>query len=510
MSKKKLSKGAEFIKSCRDPFYFIEMMWGITRQKPYPQHEQAVKNTEPEDWKAEWFGEEVESEHFDFKIWKWFDFQKGKNLTWQQTAIIEGVRRAVEKGNNKITVKTGNGIGKTTTASFLILWFLFVFKESVVPCTAPTSTQIKDVLWGEVALWLNRMPKIYNEIYEHTSEYIRIKTNPQFWFARARTARDEKPEAFSGVHADSVLAIADESSGVSDIIYEYGDGIKTSPFWIFLMFSNPTRTTGYFRKSFSETSTWRQYSFDSRESPVVDHQFVQEKINNSGFDSDDFRVFVEGKFPKDDSIDKFGYVPLLTESQLENAMIDDGDLRFSMLGIDPAGEGNDKTAFVGRSVSVAKILGEEAKSTPISVASMGTTLASQNNTKQEQIAIDAFGEGGKVGTEMAKMGYFANAINVGDKPDDKRFLNKRAELFWKIREWITNGGQLVRDKRWFELLNIRYQYNQAGKLQILSKDKMSKMGIKSPNFADAFSLTFAVSPTGSQPVADETVGGDIY
>jgi hypothetical protein len=264
-----------------------------------------------------------------------------------------------------------------------------------------------------------------------------------------------------------------------------------------------------------------KHTFDSRESPVVSRGFIEEKMTKSGYGSDDFRVFVEGQFPKVDGIDKSGYVPLLTEDQVRNAQIPDVPVPYTVLGVDPAGEGNDKSAFVGRNMQVAKILAEESVSTPNSVATKGVTLAVNNGIRDDRVAIDTFGIGAKTALAMGKMGFHASAINVGDKGEEN-FLNKRAQLFWKMREWITSGGQLVQDDRWQELIKIKYRYNQQGKLQILGKAEMRKKGIKSPDFADAFSLTFAVSDYIEEGIPygdnlpefmrkeEEAYGGDIY
>lgn len=485
---KDISPEAKFIIDCRNPFFFIEKVWGLVPQPCYPQFEDVIRNTEPEHWKAEWFGTQR-----DDGQWEWNDFVMGRHITWQQSAVLEGIRRVVVdyKGQkNKIAVSTGNGIGKSCLAGWVIPWFLFSFRNSIIPCTAPTASQMNDVLWKEVSSWIGKMPKVYKDLYDVTAGYIRIKSNPTAWYARARTSRKENPEAFSGVHADSVLALADEASGVPDIIYEYGKGIATSPFWLFLMLSNPTRTVGNFKKAFGDGSDWRQYQFDSRESPVVDWKFIEEKLKDSGYESDDFRIFVRGMFPKDDAMDNQGYVPLFNADEIEQAQVPDGNFKYTMQGIDPSGEGNDKTAFVGRTVHVAKILAEEAKSTPKSVAARGCTFIAEYGMNPRNTIVDNFGEGANVAVEMAKARMDVTPLNVGNKARDPKYMNMRAELCWKMREWIKSGGQLVRDDRWEELLNLRYRYNESGKLQIMGKTKMKKEGIESPNFADAFMLTF--------------------
>src|SRR6266481_7271936 len=77
-------------------------------------------------------------------------FVKGKHITWQQHDILLAVEAAIQgKALKRISIASGHGIGKTTALAWLILWYLFCFKDAQVPCTAPTSDQIHDVLWKE-------------------------------------------------------------------------------------------------------------------------------------------------------------------------------------------------------------------------------------------------------------------------------------------------------------------------------------------------------------------------
>ena len=70
-------------------------------------------------------------------------FIKGKNISWQQHDILKAVEAAMlGEAARKISIKSGNGIGKSSVASWIILWFLFAFKNSQVAVTAPSSSQI--------------------------------------------------------------------------------------------------------------------------------------------------------------------------------------------------------------------------------------------------------------------------------------------------------------------------------------------------------------------------------
>lgn len=82
-------------------------------------------------------------------------------------------------------------------------------------------------------------------------------------------------------------------------------------------------------------------------------------------------------------------------------------------------------------------------------------------------------------------------MSFSDAPDDERFLNKRAEMYWRLREWILRGGVIIEDKELKkQLLSIKYRAELSGKIKIMSKDEMRKEGIPSPDKADGAALTF--------------------
>lgn len=55
----------------------------------------------------------------------------------------------------KISVRSGQGVGKTALEAGAIIWFLVCRPYSRVIATAPTMQQLYDVLWAEIAKWLN-------------------------------------------------------------------------------------------------------------------------------------------------------------------------------------------------------------------------------------------------------------------------------------------------------------------------------------------------------------------
>lgn len=422
-------------------------------------------------------------------------FVKGKHMSWQQHDILLAVENAV-KGNAKkrISIRSGHGIGKTSVLSWIILWYLFTHKQAQVPCTAPTSYQLHDILWKECMKWLQLMPEELRNMYNWTNGYIRMTGSEETWFARAKTARKESPEALAGVHSQYVLAAIDEASGVHDEIFRVMEGAMTDQGILVLMISNPTRLLGYFYDSHHEDSkNWQTFQFSNIDSPLPNDDYNNRIIEKYGVESDEYRFMVLGEFPKSDSMDSSGYVPLLQESDLRftnnSTMI--GECK---LGVDPSGEGSDSTLFVTRDNFKATIRGEEKISSAKSIASRTMTLMDFDTVKENNVFIDNFGVGANVGVEVAyAMHKKVMCVNVGEtNTDDKnRFLNKRAECYWRLREWLIKGGELVGSiKDWRELLTIRYKRNIIGKIQIQGKEEMRKDGIQSPNKADALMLTF--------------------
>ena len=163
--------------------------------------------------------------------------------------------------------------------AMLILRFLFCFMDSQVPCTAPTKTQMYDVLWKEIAIWLDRMPDEFQALYERSRDYVRMVERKDVWFARARTADKENPEAIAGIHAEHVMIMADEASGVCDEVFEVAKGALTNKNVLFIMISNPTRISGYFYRSHNVLKdSFKTFAFSCVESPIVDYGFVEEII----------------------------------------------------------------------------------------------------------------------------------------------------------------------------------------------------------------------------------------
>lgn len=497
----------------KSSLYFTKQVWGLIPQPIKPEFKQQFKEglkLKGKDWDA--FTKTIKPTLFE-------PFEEGKHITWQQSLILFGVDKAM-RGDIplRISIVSGHGIGKSMILSILILWFLFVHPEAQIACTSPGKEQLYDVLWKELKKWIDRAYPSIGQMYEWESSHIRMKESPQTWFARAKTASKENTEALAGVHADWVMMAIDEASGVDEQIFETMEGSLTSGNILVFLISNGTRANGYFFDTHHKDSQrWQNYSFSSLDSPRVDTKYVNSIIEKYGMDSIQYAIRVLGQFPKEDGMDDSGYVPLLkamdirTQPDFGNMISFPSD---SILGVDPAGDGDDKTSWVIRDNFKAKKLCEELKSTSKTIAEKTLTLMLEYHIQPYNVIVDAFGTGMDVGKEIAiasKGQINVTTVNTGDKCDRQEdkdvYLNKRAEIFYKAKVWLQTGGELVENGNFKEeLTGIRYKRNLAGLIQIMPKIEMKKRyGLKSPNDADAFSLTFLVPNFIDEPMERQRV-----
>ena len=65
----------------------------------------------------------------------------------------------------------------------------------------------------------------------------------------------ENPEALQGFHAEHLLFLIDEASGIPDVVFEVGLGALSTPGAKVVMAGNPTRTAGFFHDTHPPSDT---------------------------------------------------------------------------------------------------------------------------------------------------------------------------------------------------------------------------------------------------------------
>lgn len=426
---------------------------------------------------------------------------------WQKRVL-----RAYGRGERRISIRACHGPGKTFLAAVMIWHSLLTRFPQHTVATAPSTGQLEGALVKEVLTLHTKLPPLLADLVEIKKNNITMRAAPSQSIFEARTARAEKPEALQGVHMDEgyVLLIADEASGVDEKIFEAAAGSMSGHNATTLLLSNPVRTTGFFYDTHHRNrSQWFTVKVGAEDSTRVSDDFVRYIAGQYGEDSSAFRVRVLGEFPL---ADEDTVIPMdwITSAQNRDIVVRP-NLR-TLWGVDVARGGSDSSALVIRSAMEAhgEILEWTGNDLMVSAGRIKAKWdATPPSERPEWILVDSIGLGAGVLDRLRELKLPARGINVSETAAvSNTYRNLRAELWFKAREWL--GSKSVRlpkcpdgcqkdclhERLAYELAGPRISYTSTGKILVESKDDMKKRGLKSPNIADAFVLTFAADVAG--------------
>lgn len=309
------------------------------------------------------------------------------------------------------------------------------------------------------------------------------------WFACARTARRESPEALQGFHSENLLFCIEEASGVCNEVFEVAEGSLTSAENYVLLIGNPTRINGYFFNAFhSDRNRWKTLHFKSTDSPLVNPSYAQRMAERYGKHSNIYRVRVNGDFPtaEDDQL-----IPL---HLLEDAVVREvSESEPIVWGLDVARYGSDETVLCKRHGNViVKFKGVRNYDL---MQTAGWVAAQYNEAEQKpkKIMIDVIGIGSGVFDRLREQGYPVSAVNVAESAREKgKYMNLRSELYHRLKDFFVEGRSKIPNDS--ELIgqtsSIKYHFDSSGRIAIEKKEDLKKRGLPSPDRADAAALTF--------------------
>ena len=302
-----------------------------------------------------------------------------------------------------------------------------------------------------------------------------------------------------GFGAENV--VGDEMALVSDqdealVARMLGDNPEDN---FYVKVGNPWES-GHFRKSYKDPRYFKlivDYKEGIREGRITQDQV--DEAQGKPF----FNVLYECKFPDEGAMDDKGWLPLLTIPEIDKALVDDGEhFGVNKLGVDVAGGGKNFTVMLRRSTNLARILVKNRDSDTMNQAERIINLRKSEKIKPDDIGIDKVGIGKGLYDILNRELEGLHGINPGEKPigemDQELYINVRAMMFWRLREWVLKGGKLVKgheplDATWYQLSTVKYNKKlegRRGKMQVMPKELMIKEGIESPDVADALALTF--------------------
>ena len=411
--------------------------------------------------------------------------------TTQQAQVLNVVPYAIENKKG-IVVKSGHGTGKTALESWIVLWWMTCFVYPKIPCTAPTQHQLYDVLWTELAKW-HKKSKVA-DMFEWRKTHFWNKDYPEAWFAVAQTS--SKPDALQGFHAKHLLFMIEEASGVPTEIIEVAEGTQTQEGALIIMFGNPTQVSGAFYDAFHDKrSFYYTFTFNSEGSPLVDESYYKRIAAKYGRDSDIYRVRVLGEFPKAEP-DTLISVDVCEKAAMKEDVFPNRQFWQDIeIGVDVARFGDDETVIYSRVGKVINFENAFRNRDLMYVTGEVVKVIKMYEGKNVMVNVDDSGLGGGVTDrlkELAMQGIINCAVfgvNNGGSARSDKFLNVGAEMWFFMKDWLTDG-KIPNDSDLIAQLSTRkYSVNSSGKNVIESKEHMKSRGLTSPDRADAAILT---------------------
>jgi phage terminase large subunit len=400
---------------------------------------------------------------------------------WQKDAL-----KSICVGSCKIAIKSGHGVGKTTLLCWLILWWLFVNKEAKVAITASGYNQLENVLMSDIKKWLAHSHPFIKGLYEVLNDRIKFLPSPDK-VAVIRASGADKPEALQGFHSENMLFIIDEASGVADVVFDVAMGTLSTTNATLVLTGNPTKNTGYFYSIFAnDLAGWIKKTVSCYESKRVSRTWIEEMKAEHGEESDFFKVRVLGQFPS------------TSDMQLYSEELVDKSFRYTLpaqdflplvIGVDVARQGKDLSIICLRQGRKVITLDKYRIADTMALADKIALYIKKHNPIG--VVLDGYNAGVGVYDRLRQLGYgdIVSCCLVGlPSSEPKLFFNKKAELYYKLKQEMLSGLSLVNDRDLKkELLSINSYHDDKGRLRIEGKEELAK----SPDMVDALILTYA-------------------
>lgn len=457
----------------------------------------------------------------------------GKSAAEVATAgQLELFARLVFKVSNRQHIQTLTQYGKSlfTALACIILTGLDPDHGDKVIVGAPTEEKAKIIMHyytehlgdsPHFAPLLSADTKVERLRQETTKDTLVLKNAGMMQVFTLKAGDSQKGfEAAMGQGGDVV--IMDEACLIPDTIESTTIRmIAGRKHGMYVKIGNPFYTRTHFQKTFRDPR-WLKLIIDWHQA-LREGRITQDYIDEVR-DKPFFNVLYECKFPEDATFDKRGYLALYRETALDAAYIEEPlpMIGEKHIGVDISHGGANYSTIVLRGMNQARLMFKHQTEDELILLTEVEKIAKANSVPLSDrfIHFDKTGAAALCGRANEIWAMYDGrpnnfGVTVGEKCDPERradgeviidektskpiffFLNKRAQLAWRGKDWVGRGGKVFPRPEFDDMLSLRYKAQSDRKIKLKSKDEMADEGIESPDVADAFNLTFDERPRHS-------------
>lgn len=434
----------------------------------------------------------------------------------------------------RVSARGPHGLGKTTTAALIILWFALTRDggDWKVVTTASIWRQLEKYLWPEVRKWGRRLrwDLIGRDMLAMKREMLDLSL--KLATGEAFAVASDNHEFIEGAHADHLLYVFDESKAIPDATWDAAEGAFSgagpdTPSEAFaLSISTPGEPQGRFyqiQKRQPGYEDWHVIAVTQKQAidaGRMSRDWAEQRKRQWGKDSAVYRNRVMGEFA---SADESGVIPLLWVEQAqerwrglrEAGLLAPAELgALTAAGLDVADGGQDRSILVPRYGMVVAELRDVTAARPgetMSVAGHGKAVLSAAGGV---LIVDSIGVGAGVVSRLRELideGQLDRqtvdivAFNAGEGTDARDasgelgFVNKRSAAWWRMRELLDpESPDPVAlpddDGLTGDLTAPRWKVTSSGRISVESKDDIRKRLRRSTDKGDSVIMAFWAEP----------------
>ena len=395
-------------------------------------------------------------------------------LTEQQARVIAAVR-----AHALVAVPGGVSVGKDAVAMALAL-YLAVIEDRLVIVQSATDRQATEVNMGEVRRAFARARDLPGELYQRAFRL------PGAGHGLILCMTSGDVSKLTGFHAPRVFVILSEAQALEPYSWEAAHSVTVGERDGILAVGNPLRAGGDFFLACQEGSGWQVVRLTALEHPnvvtgttvipgAVTRAAVERFRQQYGAGSPIYRARILGEFPTE------GDTTLLPRALLETAVGRALGLTAAtpcVAGVDTARSksGSDIGVAVARGGQLIHLTTFHCADTVLSAQRVFAELAPFT---PRTIRLDLGGPGAGIADVLRRTPSPWRAQVVGEHfggsaLDRDRFANRRAELWYNLRERIERGEvSLPRDPGLLEELSApSFGYTTQNRIVIESKDEV--------------------------------------
>lgn len=428
------------------------------------------------------------------------------------------ILNAVQK-YRRVAAKSLRGVGKTTTASWVLLWVLSCAPGEVKAITtASVFDQLSKYFWPEVRKWALKADwKLIGVVMRDGKELLQREIHLDAGQRLAFASSPGDSATIEGAHAETVLVIFDESKLVPDAVFDSIEGAFSTEGTNAFAFaiSTPGAPLGRFyeiHKGKAGLENWHVENVTLEEAIAekqVDAAWAASMKALWGENDPRYKNQVLGEFA--DSSD-YGLIKLSWVEAAQIRWLEDKGKKHegpTVLGADPADTGKDKTAiakFIGTYCESLTYYDEEVMEIVPKLARMVGP-----DTGDVSIGFDGLGVGAgafqtlrKYKFKIVNLKASARAVGRNNRPITdstgiNTFKNLRAAMWWSLREALDPNSPAYREIALppdADLTSdlIAPEWSESmGVIRIEEKEKIrEKLGGRSTDGADAVMMAWFI------------------